>query len=85
MVGAETPQGCCRLGSRKHRLPGGAAREEAPLIVQAGAARVRVLGTRFSVTRLGESARVKVQEGVVEVSSGGRTGAFGPARIGRPR
>jgi hypothetical protein len=45
----------------------------APLIVQAGAARVRVVGTRFSVTRLGESARVEVQQGVVEVSSRGET------------
>jgi hypothetical protein len=44
-----------------------------PLIVQAGATRVRVVGTRFSVTRLGESARVEVQQGVVEVSSRGGT------------
>jgi hypothetical protein len=40
--------------------------------VQAGASRVKVLGTRFSVTRLGEIARVKVYEGVVEVTSGGQ-------------
>lgn len=42
-----------------------------PLIIQAGGTRVRVLGTRFSVTRQGESARVKVEHGVVEVLSSG--------------
>jgi hypothetical protein len=46
---------------------------EAPLIVQAGATRVRVVGTRFSVTRLGESARVNVQRGAVEVTWRGET------------
>jgi hypothetical protein len=46
---------------------------EAPLIVQAGATRVRVVGTRFSVTRVGESARVNVQRGAVEVTSRGET------------
>jgi hypothetical protein len=45
----------------------------APVIVQAGAARVRVLGTRFSVNRRGESARVTVEHGVVEVSAHGRS------------
>jgi hypothetical protein len=71
VVGAETPQGqllvldagsiVCRVAPRD---------TEAPRIVQAGAVRVRVVGTRFSVTRLGEGARVKVYEGVVEVRSG---------------
>lgn len=41
---------------------------DAPLIVQAGAMRVRVVGTRFSVTRVGDSAQVKVSHGTVEVS-----------------
>jgi hypothetical protein len=72
VVGPETPQGLlivvdrgtvvCQVAPRPH---------DAPVIVQAGAARVRVVGTRFSVTRLGESARVTVDEGVVEVSSRG--------------
>ncbi len=44
---------------------------KAPLIVQAGAAQVRVVGTRFRVTRDGESARVEVEHGVVEVAQGG--------------
>src|SRR5690606_34835686 len=61
VVGAETPQGLlivldrggivCRVKPRA---------SDAPLIVQAGAARVRVLGTHFNVTRQGETARVRV-------------------------
>jgi hypothetical protein len=51
----------------EHRRPG------APLIVQAGEVQVEVVGTHFVVTRLGESARVTVQTGVVKVSSRGRT------------
>jgi FecR protein len=43
----------------------------APLIVQAGGVQVRVIGTRFRVERAGESARVAVEHGVVEVASGG--------------
>jgi len=39
-------------------------------LVQAGDVRVRVVGTRFSVTRFGEGARVEVDHGVVEVSAG---------------
>jgi transmembrane sensor len=50
---------------------------DAPLIVQAGEARVRVVGTRFTVGRVGESARVDVERGVVEVSSGGRSWRVG--------
>lgn len=74
IVGPETPQGLLIVVDR-----GGIVCEVAPrpsdaaLIVQAGAARVRVVGTRFSVNRVGESARVKVQHGLVEVSSGGRS------------
>jgi hypothetical protein len=41
-----------------------------PFMVQAGEVRVRVVGTRFSVTRLGEGVRVDVDHGVVEVSAG---------------
>jgi ferric-dicitrate binding protein FerR (iron transport regulator) len=44
---------------------------ETPLIVQAGGTRVRVIGTRFRVTRLGEAAHVQVREGTVEVTSRG--------------
>ncbi|HKQ67776.1 MAG TPA: FecR family protein [Polyangiaceae bacterium] len=50
---------------------------DAPLIVQAGEVRVRVVGTRFKVSRLGESARVEVQKGVVEVSVAGKTTTVG--------
>jgi hypothetical protein len=74
VVGGETPEGqvivvddgsvVCDVAPRK---PG------APLIVKAGEVRVRVVGTRFSVTRLGDSARVQVYEGVVEVSVGDRS------------
>jgi FecR protein len=46
---------------------------DAPLIVQAGGVRVKVVGTRFSVTRQGENARVEVQKGVVEVTAGGQS------------
>jgi hypothetical protein len=74
VVGPETPQGMLIVVDRGGivcdvaQRPGGA-----PLIIQAGAARVRVLGTRFSVNRQGESARVAVNHGVVEVSAHGRT------------
>lgn len=44
-----------------------------PFLVQAGEVRVEVVGTRFHVARDGEAARVTVQEGVVKVSSRGRT------------
>jgi len=46
---------------------------QAPLIGQAGAAQVRVVGTRFKVQREGTAARVWVEHGVVEVSMGGRS------------
>jgi hypothetical protein len=89
VVGAETKEGLlivvdrgsivCQVAPRPH---------DAPLVVQAGAARVRVVGTRFSVTRLGESARVKVEQGVVEVSARGatarvRAGEEWPAEVAR--
>jgi hypothetical protein len=44
-----------------------------PFVVQAGSTRVRVIGTRFTVTRQDDGARVEVVHGVVEVASGGRT------------
>lgn len=40
-------------------------------VVQAGGVRVRVVGTRFTVTREGDDARVNVAHGTVEVSAGG--------------
>lgn len=46
---------------------------QAPLIVQVGAAQVRVIGTRFKVQREGESGRVSVEHGVVEVAMGGHS------------
>jgi transmembrane sensor len=39
-------------------------------VVQAGPVRVRVVGTRFRVERLGERTRVSVSEGKVEVQQG---------------
>jgi hypothetical protein len=72
VVGAETPQGMLIVVDRGSIVCEVAPRpSDAPLIVQAGATRVRVVGTRFSVARLGESARVKVSHGVVEVSASG--------------
>ena len=50
-----------------HRRPG------VPLIIQAGEVQVEVVGTQFSVTRLEETARVVVREGVVKVSARGIT------------
>jgi hypothetical protein len=44
-----------------------------PMVVQAGDVRVRVVGTRFAVTRMDDSARVDVAHGTVEVSAGGHT------------
>ncbi len=89
VVGAETPQGVLIVIDRGSIVCHVAPRaNDAPLIVQAGEARVRVVGTRFRVTRLGESARVEVQEGVVEVSSRGGTfrvqaGEEWPAELAR--
>ena len=90
VVGAETPEGLLIVVDRGsvvcHVAP---RRNHAPVIVQAGAARVRVVGTRFSVTRLGESARVQVQEGTVEVSLRGdvfrvHAGEEWPAPVAQP-
>jgi hypothetical protein len=48
----------CEVAPRRHR---------APFVVQAGATRVEVVGTRFSVERMGEHARVQVEHGTVRV------------------
>jgi hypothetical protein len=73
VVGADTTQGLLIVMDRGSVVYQVASRSsDSPVIVQAGDARVRVLGTRFRVTRLEESARVEVQEGVVEVSARGR-------------
>ncbi|HEV3030076.1 MAG TPA: FecR domain-containing protein [Polyangia bacterium] len=42
--------------------------KRAPFIVEAGATRVTVIGTRFSVRRVGEHATVSVDHGLVEVA-----------------
>jgi FecR protein len=42
--------------------------KRAPFIVEAGATRVTVIGTRFSVHRVGEHATVTVEHGLVEVA-----------------
>lgn len=44
-----------------------------PFVVQAGGVRVRVIGTRFTVARDGDSATVAVDHGVVEVTAQGRS------------
>jgi hypothetical protein len=54
----------CDVAPRSH---------DAPLIVQAGAMRVRVVGTRFSVRRVADSAQIEVSHGTVEVSILGRS------------
>ncbi len=54
----------CDVAPRGHRPP---------FVVQAGAVRVRVVGTHFTVTRVDDSARVEVAHGTVEVSEAGRT------------
>jgi hypothetical protein len=74
VVGAETTDGLLVVLDRGSIVCQVAKRSSTqPLIVQAGGARVRVVGTRFEVMRLGEAARVKVYEGVVEVAFQGRT------------
>jgi hypothetical protein len=46
---------------------------QAPFVVQAGATRVTVIGTRFTVERRGEHAAVSVEHGLVEISDDGLT------------
>lgn len=52
----------CRVAPREGRPP---------FLVHAGNARVEVVGTDFSVSRAGDSARVRVREGVVKVIAAG--------------
>jgi hypothetical protein len=58
---------------------GGATFDIAPrrgrpaVVVQAGDVRVRVIGTRFTVSRDGDGARVDVEHGTVEVLAHGQT------------
>lgn len=54
----------CEVAPRKGRPP---------FVVQSGGVRVRVVGTRFTVSRDGDSARVSVEHGTVEVSAHGRS------------
>ena len=49
-----------------------------PFVVQAGATRVTVVGTRFSVTRSGDAAVVSVTEGHVQVDSEAAHVLLGP-------
>lgn len=54
---------------------------EKPLIIQAGEARVKVVGTRFTVSRLGDSARVAVERGLVEVAARGVVARVGAGQV----
>ncbi|MEP7049442.1 MAG: FecR family protein [Pseudomonadota bacterium] len=54
---------------------------DAPLVIQAGSVQVKVVGTRFSVTRTGEKARVAVEHGVVEVAEGGHVARVGAGQV----
>jgi hypothetical protein len=49
----------CEVAARSKR---------APFVVEAGATRVTVIGTKFSVRRIGEHAVVSVEHGLVEVA-----------------
>jgi ferric-dicitrate binding protein FerR (iron transport regulator) len=60
LVDLETGRVDCRVAPRRGRPP---------FAVQAGETRVTVVGTRFSVERRDEGARVVVQEGIVRVQS----------------
>ncbi len=86
VVGAETPQGMLIVLDRGTITCSVAPRPRgAPLIVQAGSERVRVVGTRFDVSRVGDGARVQVYEGVVEVSSGGHSSRVAAGEVWVPR
>ena len=58
----------CELAPRRGRPP---------FIVQAGDVRVRVVGTKFTVSRSGDLAEVSVEHGVVEVTAHGQTARVG--------
>jgi ferric-dicitrate binding protein FerR (iron transport regulator) len=59
----------CRVAPRRGRPP---------FAVQAGDTRVTVVGTRFSVERREQGARVVVQEGIVRVQSGEQSVLLSP-------
>jgi FecR protein len=74
VVGVETAHGVLLVLDRGSIVCQVARRpSNAPLVVQAGAVRVQVIGTRFRVVRDGEVAGVEVYEGVVEVTSAGQS------------
>jgi hypothetical protein len=74
VVGAETSQGLLVVLDRGSISCQVAPRaDNAPMVVQAGAVRVRVVGTRFRVVREGEAAAVDVAEGIVEVTLAGQS------------
>lgn len=82
VVGAATERGMLVVLDRGSVVCDVAPRSaSAPLIVQAGAAQVRVVGTRFRVQRQGESARVAVEHGLVEVTMGGRVSQVAAGQI----
>ena len=68
-VRLEAGQVDCHVAPRRGRPP---------FIVQAGATQVTVVGTRFSVTRRGDTATVSVTEGKVQVDSGDSHVLLGP-------
>jgi hypothetical protein len=68
-VRLEAGQVDCQVAPRQGRPP---------FVVQAGATQVTVVGTRFSVTRSGEQARVAVTEGHVQVDSADSHVLLGP-------
>lgn len=61
LIELEAGQVSCHVAPRRGRPP---------FVVRAGETRVTVVGTRFSVERRFEGARVTVQEGIVRVQSG---------------
>jgi len=52
-----------------------------PFAVQSGDVRIEVIGTKFSVTRDGESAVVEVTEGTVKVTGFGETALVHPGEV----
>jgi hypothetical protein len=69
LIGLEAGQVDCEVAPRRGRPP---------FVVRAGETRVTVVGTRFTVTREGFGARVKVREGHVQISSGAIQLSLGP-------
>jgi ferric-dicitrate binding protein FerR (iron transport regulator) len=69
LVRLDAGQVDCKVAPRRGRPP---------FVVQAGEAKVSVVGTRFTVTREGSTARVSVSEGKVQVDSGSTHVLLGP-------